>query len=498
MCAGETGSTPGSSGTGDLPPGERRRDTSRVVAEVRRLAEASSELRERIRKFDSGVLLLREGERHDEIFCLLDGTVKLYKRASAGTKIAVDVVRPGDLVGLLSYCTGNPNFTDAAVTTPVTALALSFEQFGSLAGSAPELYERLQSLIRDNLTERYRRMVVLHLELATLNTTLENERDELRRTVLELESTRNRLVQQEKMAMLGRLVAGLAHEINNPASATLRSVDYLGEAFAEVLEKVPGQVDSGTARRFWDAGLSARLPDTATQRSRLDALARDHPRLSRPLLRRLAAIPPEVLRFGTGIDPDEAIRLLPVFEAGLNLQIIRVSSERIRDLVVNLKKYARPGPAGEAAVDLREGIRETLLILRGAVRRFDVQLDLPPVPPVRADPGRLSQVWTNLIYNACEAMGQQGRLRISCGPAGDDRVFVTVQDSGPGVPEEIRERIFQPNFTTKEQANHFGLGIGLSISREILADYGGELTVGNAPEGGAVFRVELPAAENSG
>ena len=89
-------------------------------------------------------------------------------------------------------------------------------------------------------------------------------------------------------------------------------------------------------------------------------------------------------------------------------------------------------------------------------------------------------------------------MRISCGPAGDDRVFVTVQDSGPGVPEEIRERIFQPNFTTKEQANHFGLGIGLSISREILADYGGDLTVENAPEGGAVFRVELPAAENSG
>ncbi len=498
MCTGETEPTQGSDSRGHSRARSGSREKPAVVAEVRRLAEASPELSGLIQTFEAGRPLLREGEYRDEVFCLLEGAVTLYKKAPTGGRIAVDSIRPGDLVGLLSYCTGNPNFVDAVVESPVTALTLSFERFGSLAESAPELYERLQTLIRDNLTERYRRMVVLHLKLATLNATLEKERDELRRTVLELERTRSRLVQQEKMAVLGSLVAGLAHEINNPASAVLRSVEYLREAFEDVLKQIPGEVEQGTARRFWESGMRAQLPDTVTQRSRLETLAREHPKLPRPLLRRLAAVPPEVLDLESGIETENVARLLPVFEAGLNLQIIQVSSERIRNLVVHLKKYARPGTQGRQRIDLRDGIRETLLILRAALKRFEVELDLPEIPGVYADPGRLNQVWTNLIYNACEAMGESGRLRIACGRAGPCRVFVDVRDSGPGVNEEIKEKIFQPNYTTKEQVNHFGLGLGLSISKDIVSDCNGELTVRNAPEGGAIFRVELPAAEGGG
>ena len=489
MCTCETGSTPGSNSP--EPSGDFAGRWA-AIADIRRLVEASPELRDCIRAFPAGSVLVEEGGSRKEIFCLLEGEVTQYKRAPGGERIAVDVVREGDLVGLLSYCTGNPNFTDAVATCPVIALGMDHELFGSLAQSAPALYERLQALIRDNLTQRYRRMVELHLEVATVNAAIERERDALRRTIRELEDTRGRLAHQEKMAVLGRLVAGLAHEINNPAAAVLRSVDYLRDAFEEVLEAVFEGDRTDVARRFWDAGMRAHLPDTATQRERLDALAESHPRMSRSLLRRLAVLPPEVLALAPDLSPEHLERLLPVFESGMNLQTIQVSSERIQNLVVNLKKYARPGTEGETAVDLREGIRETLLILRSALIPFQVELDLPEIPKVKGDSGKLNQVWTNLVYNACEAMGRAGRLRIACGTAGDNGVFVTVEDNGPGIPEDLKARIFEPNFTTKQQVNHFGLGLGLVIARDIVLEHGGDLRVFDAPGGGALFRVDLP------
>ncbi len=492
MSTGRTEPTPDS----DPVEGEGggRSGRAAAVADVRRLTEASPELRDAIQTFPTGAYLLREGGKRGRIYCLLEGSVTQYKTSASGERVPVDVVREGDGVGLLSYCTGNPNYTDAVATCPVTALVLDFDTFGSLARSNPPLYERLQALIRDNLTQRYRRMVELHLEVATVNAALEEERDALRRTVRELEDTRLRLAHQEKMAVLGRLVAGLAHEINNPAAAVLRSVDYLCDAFEHVLAQLPGETDRDIARRFWDSGICADLPDTATQRERLDRLVAEYSHVPRSLLRRLAGLPSEVLSLMPDLEKDRVERLLPVFEAGLNLQTIQVSSERIQNLVVNLKKYARPGTEGDRTIDLREGIRETLLILRGALKRFEVELDLPDIPVVRGDSGKLNQVWTNLIYNACEAMGDAGRLSVRCGTIGEKRVFVRVTDTGPGVPEELRQRIFEPNFTTKEQANHFGLGLGLAISRDIIADHGGELRLEDSAEG-AVFVVELPVAD---
>ena len=495
MCASETESTPGS----DRPGGGAERASAlrstreETIARVRGLIDTSPELASLLLEFEPGDLLLREGGFVGKIFCIFDGTVTLFRRGADSERIAVDFVREGELVGLLSYFTGARNFFDAEVTQRGTGLVLSFEKFRSLEGSAPELYRGLQSLIYHNLIERYRRMARLHMELATVNSTLEKERDALRRTVAELEQTRSRLVEQEKMAMLGRLVAGLAHEINNPASAILRSIDYLREAFEEVLGQRDGK-QREIARRFWEEGVRAQMPDTSTQRERLESLVRKHPKISRPLLRRLAVVSPEVLGMASDLDDRKIRQLLPVFEAGLSLQTVQVSSERIRNLVVNLKKYARPGAHGVSRIDLREGIRETLLILRGILKRYEVEVDLPEIPPVDADPGRLNQVWTNLIHNACEAMGESGRLRVSCGRSDENRVFVRVQDSGPGVPDELKGRIFDASFTTKEQAKHFGLGLGLSISRDIIADHAGVMTVEDAPGGGAVFCVEVPSA----
>lgn len=182
------------------------------------------------------------------------------------------------------------------------------------------------------------------------------------------------------------------------------------------------------------------------------------------------------------------------FEAGYYLRSIGLGAERISNLVVSLRNYSRGGSGGTELVDVRSGIQDTLRIVGNRIKDLDTELRLEETPPVPGNSGELNQVWTNLIVNACDAMDDRGRLVIACGREGPDAVFVTVTDSGPGLPEELMEKIFEPNFTTKTNATHFGLGLGLAISREIIKKHGGELTVENAKEGGATFKAVLPAA----
>jgi signal transduction histidine kinase len=106
----------------------------------------------------------------------------------------------------------------------------------------------------------------------------------------------------------------------------------------------------------------------------------------------------------------------------------------------------------------------------------------------------LNQVWTNLILNACQAMGENGTLRITCGTVGDHMVRVNIRDSGPGVPEELRQRIFEEGFSTKESGTSGGMGLGLAIAKGIIEKHRGRIEVENVAEGGAAFTVFLPTA----
>jgi signal transduction histidine kinase len=121
-----------------------------------------------------------------------------------------------------------------------------------------------------------------------------------------------------------------------------------------------------------------------------------------------------------------------------------------------------------------------------------VVLELADLPPVRCRPGEINQVWTNVILNACDAMHDRGTLRVRTEYRGSHRVAITIADSGPGIPEEVLPKIFEPNFTTKTAGGSFGLGLGLAISNEIVRKHGGEIGFHNAPEGGAVCTVVLP------
>ncbi len=478
-----------------------QKETRRLVSALREALPGSDALASSVRRFRKGEVLMREGESNNAIFIILEGKAQLSKHYGTNNSIPVGVVEPGDFVGLISFYSAESVFSTVHARTPLSALCLSREQFNQLPEINPDLYRLLQQLVISSLAERYRRIVTLHLEVATLTAEVEKERNQLHAALQELGETRNRLIHQEKMAILGQLVAGIAHEINNPTSAVLRSADNLSEELPALL-RAAGKEENSPDTRLLRRGMERVILGTAEERARMAEIGDRYPHLSRTIVRTLAQLPAEEL---TALDRELRAAALPgglealealvrSFEVGAALRNLRISGERIGGIVRSLKAYSRAGAGAPEPVDIVKGIQDTLLIVGNRLKNVAVTLDFEEIPAVPARAGELNQVWTNIILNACDAMNDAGTLVIRVHAPAPDRVCVTVQDSGPGVPPDILPRIFQPNVTTKAAGGKFGLGLGLAISHEIILKHGGTITITNGAPAGAVCTVTLPAA----
>ncbi|MFO8023366.1 MAG: ATP-binding protein [Perlabentimonas sp.] len=472
-------------------------DKKTFVENINQLIPDSKLLKQLLVTFEPDEIILAEGQKNDNLYVVLDGEVAQQKEGEDVTA-NIGLLGPGDFCGLLSFQTGEPIFLSIKAHSKVTALAFNHKTFDTFLNRYPEISRTLQGLIFSNLAERYRSVVGLHLEVAHLTRELERERNQLQKAIRELESTRNALISQEKMATLGELTAGLAHEINNPASALLRSVDYLTTNMPLIIGKLSANADVGLVRFMMEAGLNRKYADSTERRARMKHFSKMFPHLQRNMLRVIAEMDSSVVY---SIKPfaekesrtDTLQLLLDAYQSGVFLNSIRLSTSRIEFLVKSLKSYSRqPGKMPEMA-DIREGIHETLHILGHRLKDVKVHLDLQDIPPVSCFVGELNQVWTNLIINACDAIGDNGDIFISCGIAPDENaVWIKIADSGPGIPDSLKKKIFSPSFTTKTAGGEFGLGIGLPISQGIIEKHQGEISVTNRDGGGAEFVINLP------
>ena len=184
--------------------------------------------------------------------------------------------------------------------------------------------------------------------------------------------------------------------------------------------------------------------------------------------------------------------LVQQHEAGKFIHNIQLSSERIANLVKSLKSYSRQDRNEAELVDLRDGIKDTILVLSNRLKYLNLDLDLQEIPKTKVKLGELNQVWTNIIVNACDVLPDGGNLRISSTEEGGHTIKIVISDNGPGIPESLLNRIFEPNFTTKNQGAKFGLGLGLAISNEIVRQNGGLIRASNKKSGGAKFEILLP------
>lgn len=344
---------------------------------------------------------------------------------------------------------------------------------------------------------------------ARLNSCLQKKKlRDLEKKYLQQEVT---LRQSEKLATLGRLSAGMAHELNNPTAAVLRGSSQLGEMIPRLLQNIP---------------VSANLTDTQKQQL-LSKVRYDQERIGKPPIYdplSLSDIETELEIWLDEQGVDQAWEIAPALvHAGYNLSDlsplaleldtaqfrmivdwlysttnivslaveINLGAGRISEIVKALKAYSYLDQAPIKMVDIHDDLENTLVILRSKLKNgITVHREYAQdVPPIEAYGSELNQVWTNLIDNAIDAIDPDGEISLKTFKDGP-WVVVQIKDNGPGIPEELRANIFDPFFTTKPPGK--GTGLGLSITHSIIVEkHRGQIVVDSHP-GCTRFEVRLP------
>jgi signal transduction histidine kinase len=280
---------------------------------------------------------------------------------------------------------------------------------------------------------------------------LRSTNEELRSAYRDLQATQQQLIQREKMASVGQLVAGVAHELNNPIGFISSNVTTL-EDFVRRL------------RAMLETYQDASLPEA--DRTRVAARRRE-------------------------LKIDYALKYLDAMIDG-----IRDGAERTRKIVRDLRVFARTPDDVWQPVDLNEELESSLTLLNHLLKdRITVRREYGALGAVECVRSQIDQVFLNVLANAAQAIRGPGTIAIETRREGS-RAIIRIADTGPGIPSEAIGRIFDPFFTTKPVGE--GTGLGLSISYEIVTKHGGEIRAENRPEGGAVFTLELPVARVPG
>jgi len=425
---------------------------------------------------DAGEVLAAEGDPGDALFVIVSGELQVVKR-SRTTDVPIALLGPGEIVGEMSIFESLPRMASVRAVSPTRVIRIGRDEVVDLVSTRPS---------------------------ATMS---------MLRTVMgRLRGTEAMLREREKLAALGTLSAGLAHELNNPAAAVQRSAALLQEGLDRWARATAGLgtvVDDQEDATLL-AELAAEVARHAATQAPLDPLdASDQAwELETFLGDRGVAESGELASalVGGGWDrahlerieaefPGDALgRVVTWVAAGSSVHAlvdeVATGARRISEIVKAVKEYSFMDQAPVQRVDVRSGLDNTLVILRPKLKAgVDVVRDYEAdLPEIEAFGSELNQVWTNILDNAIDAMDGQGRIRIRAFSRDDD-VIVEICDNGPGMPAEVRERVFEPFYTTKPPGS--GTGLGLHISHNVIARHGGRIEIRSRP-GETCFEVTLP------
>ena len=417
-------------------------------------------------------IMIEEGEDVGGIYVVIDGAVRLTSHTQAGHKVMHEE-STGAIVGLLSLASHRRALLRCRAVTDVRAIPITLDQLAKALTIEPELGGLLTRILISSLARRLRRSEELQLEL-----------DE---SLAALSEARAQLVAGARFTALGEMAAGMAHELNNPTAALIRSVDHLADDVGAVVDDP--SVTAAVQRQL-DAPAIPSSELRALRRSIADAV--DDRALADRMIGAGVTSTEEALALADA-DADQLRRLEASTQLAETIRNITGVAGRIQSLVGSLRAYVR-GDDGrgdiQPDVEITTGIDDALRMVSHRLDQVEVQRDYEAVPALSARPGALQQVWSNLLINALDAIHDKGQLWVRV-RAADAAVMVQVADNGPGIAPNVQSRIFEPRFTTKDGRVQFGLGLGLSISRQIVEEHHGTIDVESRP-GHTVFTVVLP------
>jgi signal transduction histidine kinase len=437
---------------------------------VKRLLCAAS-----VRNMKRGETLVEDGQPASDAFIVIDGELEV-SRCNGNPAVHIGIRERGDLVGELALLTNAPRNATLRAHTDARLLVIDGDHLRTWLDEHPEVTRRILST-----------------------------------AVSRLKSAEAHLVQHQHLAGLGTLAAGLAHELNNPASALVRAAGQLNDtvlAWERTAWKLAGSsiapVDSDPF-----AQLRESLTHAPESRTDLDPLTRgDLEQQMQNWLRgkgvqNVWEVAPQLVSYGwTPGSLHSVLEAIPDHQVSDSLQWLaegghvfnllhelRLSARVISDLVASVKSYSRLDEAPVQHVQIHEGIEQAMTLLRYKLRGVQViRQYADDLPEITAYATELNQLWTNLIDNAIDATGGAGEISITT-MLDDESIVVEIEDNGIGIPEEALGKLFEPFYTTKPPGQ--GTGLGLAISHSTVKRHRGTIEVESVP-GSTRFKVRLP------
>ncbi len=420
-----------------------------------------------------GEFLMRQNQQNKRLYLVLKGQVAGFLDSGSGNRQEIFRSAENMFVGVHSFFSKSFSaYADVVALQESKMAYIGIEEFNDCGG---------EFLIEDFVP------VIVH-ELSARQVFTKN-------LMLQKEAALRKLYQSDKLATLGQMAAGLAHELNNAIGIMNGNSEWIAQEVYQYFKSTEIPTIFSNFDRGFENGQTLSSNEVRTRKKSLE---KKH-KLSPASAKKLAKIDfddRQVTQFDDPVELEELIdRMYHFWEMGVAIHDILVASKHAVHVLKSIKQLSVADQARHE-LDVNDTIKEALTLLKNVVREVQIELKTGDLTPLMANQGELVQIWVNIIKNACESMINAGnenpKLLIESGKK-RSTLWVSVTDNGPGIPEDLRKKIFQPNFTTKKGGLSFGLGLGLSIVQRLVDSYNGRVEVTSKP-GKTTFTIKIPTS----
>lgn len=418
-----------------------------------------------------GDYLFKQNELNNKLYLVTKGTVAGYLISESGTKHEVFRSATDMFVGVHSFFAGN-HLAYASV------IALEDCNISYIE------YEDLEKFAGNNYHSDFLPIIVHEL----------SARQRFSKDImLEKEHAMKKLYHSEKMSTLGQMAAGLAHELNNAIGVLNGNSEWIAKEIQEYLKNAISNDVFNDFEQGFKTGQTTSSQSIRESRKRIEKKFK----LPGFIAKRLAKLnynDKQVKEVSKLENIDEVTsNKQQVWELGVALHDMIVSSKHAVHVLKSIKQLSTADQE-RCELNVNNTINESLILLKNVVREINLDLKLGDLPDIMANNGELIQVWVNIIKNGCESMinaKTENPTLIVSTKSTSKNITVEISDNGPGIPTELKNKIFQPNFTTKKGGLSFGLGLGLSIVQRLIDSYNGKIKV-DSKAGNTKFTIQIP------